>query len=188
MLRQVRRSSHWPRGCGDLMAGAKNSTDGHTTNRLSLWAMGAPNVLRPVYQASNPDTVRASDHLPLFRDNPPGHETLGSNSGGGAAWSRSTTESIGRIEGNVRTHRRGNTRPASGPRRSLAAATGSEVAHRSDELRQGVPSVAKQHRRVLFVEQIVVDPREARTHAALENDDVVGAVHVEYGHTVDRTA
>src|SRR5919199_3538207 len=98
-------------------------------------------------------------------------------------------------------------RPPAGLRRfavsSRPSASGSPVARlraassgrrwsgsldRTHELRERFLGVAEEHGRLRVVEQVVVDPGKAGTHAALEEDHVVRLVDVEYGHAVNGAA
>src|SRR6267142_1188034 len=55
-----------------------------------------------------------------------------------------------------------------------------------DQLGAGFLRIAVQHARVVQVEQRVFDAGETGAFAALDDDDVLGLVGVENGHSVDR--
>src|SRR5438093_12924198 len=61
-----------------------------------------------------------------------------------------------------------------------------ERLHLGDELGEALLGVAEEHHTLLVVIEVVVDPGEARAHAALEHDDRLGAVDLEDRHAVER--
>src|SRR5262245_48795964 len=55
-----------------------------------------------------------------------------------------------------------------------------------DQLRRSLLRIAVEHARVVEVEEAVLDAREARSLAALDDDDILRLVRVQDGHAVNR--
>src|SRR5262245_27507559 len=58
--------------------------------------------------------------------------------------------------------------------------------HSLDQFRSGLLRIPIQHARVVEIEQPVLDAREPRALAALDDDDVLRLVRVQDRHAVDR--
>src|SRR6266571_4046930 len=61
----------------------------------------------------------------------------------------------------------------------------SQLFYLADELVDRLLGVPEQHHGLGLVVEVVLDPGEARVHAALEDDDVLRLVHVQDRHAVD---
>src|SRR3979411_2070857 len=59
---------------------------------------------------------------------------------------------------------------------------------RRDQLGERVLRITEERYRPGVVEELVVDASETRPHRSLHEDDVLGLVHVEDRHPVDRAA
>src|SRR5215468_2437023 len=68
--------------------------------------------------------------------------------------------------------------------RELAAGAG-ELTH---NIANKIFGVTEKHERLVEVIQRIVDSREARSHAALDDHNCPGLVHVEDGHPVNRAS
>src|SRR3954447_2604812 len=68
------------------------------------------------------------------------------------------------------------------------AYSGSDGFDRRCELLDRRLCVAEQHYGLRIEEEGVLDPREARVHAALQHDNLLRLVDVQDGHPVDRAA
>src|SRR5437868_3206150 len=64
--------------------------------------------------------------------------------------------------------------------------TSKQRLHLPNHLRQALLGVAEEHHALLVVVEVVIDAGEAGAHAALEDDDRTGALHVQDRHAVER--
>src|SRR4051812_30297412 len=73
-------------------------------------------------------------------------------------------------------------RPAPNPQRASSPAPSPDRLDRLDQLGAGLLCIPVQHARVVQIEQCVLDARESRAFAPLDDNDILGLVGIENGH------